>query len=296
MSSVESVPNPAQPPREVKGRRRGQRRFGLALALPIAALVLSGCNTNRLPGFGATPGDTTSSRSVYHLWQGFSVAAVIVGLIVIVLMSWSIIAHRRTSDAIPRQTQYHLPLEVVYTVIPILMVFGLFAATLVVENRQVANPATSVNIDVNAFQWGWEFLYPGTNALVVGQTTQDPVMVMPSNVNVHITLTSTDVLHGFYVHDFNFSRYALPGVANQFTFNAVQNGTYFGQCTQLCGMYHSLMYFKVKVVSPADYQQWLRSFNSAKDAAAAKAAMTALQQVLATGVPSKITNSSFGGN
>jgi len=242
---------------------------------------------NRLPGFGASPGVTTSSRSVYHLWQGFSVGAVIVGALVIALMLWSFAFHRRKGDAIPAQTQYHLPLEIIYTVIPILIVIGLFAATLVVENREVANPKTDVNIDVNAFQWGWEFLYPGHNAVVFGQTTQTPVMVMPSNENVHIQLTATDVIHGFYVHDFNFSRYALPGVYNDFTFRAVKNGTFFGQCTQLCGMYHSLMYFRVKVVSPAAYQAWLNSFNNAKAAKAAQAAMSALNQQLSTDVATK---------
>ncbi len=283
--------NPALSPQGAKDRRRGLRRGRRALALPVAALALSGCT---LPGFGASPGDTTSSKSVFHLWQWFSVGAVIIGLLVVVLMLWSIVMHRRKGDAIPVQTQYHLPLEVIYTVVPILIVFGLFAATLVVENKEVANPKTSVIVDVNAFQWGWEFLYPGHNALVYGQTTQNPEMVIPSNENVHINLTSTDVIHGFYVHDFNFSRYALPGVTNQFTLRATNNGVFSGQCTQLCGLYHSLMYFRVKVVSPADYQAWLDSFNNKQDAIKAQAAAASLQQELATGVASKPAYTKFG--
>ena len=283
--------NPALSPQGAKDRRRGLRRGRRALALPVAALALSGCT---LPGFGASPGDTTSSKSVFHLWQWFSVGAVIIGLLVVVLMLWSIVMHRRKSDAIPVQTQYHLPLEVIYTVVPILIVFGLFAATLVVENKEVANPKTSVIVDVNAFQWGWEFLYPGHNALVYGQTTQNPEMVIPSNENVHINLTSTDVIHGFYVHDFNFSRYALPGVTNQFTLRATNNGVFSGQCTQLCGLYHSLMCFRVKVVSPADYQAWLDSFNNKQDAIKAQAAAASLQQELATGVASKPAYTKFG--
>ena len=74
-------------------------------------------------------------------------------------------------------------------------------------------------------------------------------MVIPVNTNVHINLTSTDVIHGFYVKAFNFSRYALPGVLNQFTLEAVKTGNFYGQCTQLCGLYHSLMFFNVKVVT-----------------------------------------------
>ncbi len=242
-----------------------------------------------MPSFGASQGVTTSSRSVFHLWQGFSIAAAIIGVFVLLLILWAVLAYRRKGDRIPKQSQYHIPLELAYTVVPILIVFGLFAATLVVENKEVANPATKVTINVNAFQWGWKFSYPGSNAFVVGQTTQDPVMVMPVDTNVHINLTSTDVIHGFYVKEFNFSRFALPGVKNQFTFRAVNTGTFFGQCTQLCGLYHSLMYFKVKVVSVSDYQKWLASFS---DNTAAQNQQNVTNQQTSTGVPSKPTSSS----
>ena len=242
-----------------------------------------------MPTFGASAGDTTSSRSVYHLWQGFSIGAAIIGTLVLVLLAWAILRYRRKGDTIPTQYQYHIPLELTYTIVPILIVFGLFAATMVVENKEVANPPTKVTIDVNAFQWGWKFSYPGTNAVVVGQTTQTPVMVMPVNTDVHINLTSTDVIHGFYVKAFNFSRYALPGIDNQFTFRAVNTGTFFGQCTQLCGLYHSLMFFKVKVVSASAYQTWLASFTNS---AAAQAAAAAQAGQSATYVPTKVTNSS----
>ncbi|MDE3082454.1 MAG: cytochrome c oxidase subunit II [Acidobacteriota bacterium] len=257
-----------------------------AAALPLAALALSGCT---VPSFGANAGDTTSSRSVFHLWQGFSIGAVIIGTLVLVLLAWAMVRYRRRGDAIPVQSQYHIPLELTYTIVPILIVFGLFAATLVVENKEVANPTTKVTIDVNAFQWGWKFSYPGTNAVVVGQTTQDPVMVMPVNTDVHVNLTSTDVIHGFYVRAFNFSRYALPGIDNQFTLRAVNTGTFNGQCTQLCGLYHSLMFFKVKVVSQSAYQAWLAGFTNS---AAAQAAATAQLGQSATYVPTKVTNSS----
>lgn len=228
---------------------------------------------------------------MFHLWQGFSIGAVIIGALVIVLVLYAVLRFRRKGDNIPKQSQYHIPLELFYTVVPILIIFGLFAATLVVENKETANPKTNVTIDVNAFQWGWKFTYPGSNALVYGQTTQSPEMVMPVNTNVHIDLRSSDVIHGFYVHAFNFSRYALPGVLNQFTIRAVNTGTFFGQCTQLCGLYHSLMWFRVKVVTPAQYQAWLASYNNPTAASAAKAAGTATKQQISSIVPSKRTTS-----
>ena len=278
--------SPALPPQGAPTRTRGWRRVGRIAALPIAAFALSGCT---VPNFGVTKGATTSSSSVYHLWQGFSLGAVIIGAFVVLLILYAVLRYRRKGDRIPAQTQYHLPLEVLYTVVPILIVFGLFAATVVVENKVVANPKTNVVVDVNAFQWGWKFTYPGSSAVVVGQTTQNPVMEIPVNTNVHINLTSTDVIHGFYVKEFNFSRYALPGIVNQFTIRAVNTGTYFGQCTQLCGLYHSLMFFSVKVVSMSDYTTWLNSF---QNGSAAQAAQSATQQQTSSVVPSKTTKSS----
>ena len=165
---METPTLPPQGATKRAGRWRRVRRFA---ALPLAALVLSGCT---VPSFGAHAGATTSSKSVYHLWQGFSIGAVVIGGFVVILFVYAILRFRRKGDNIPRQSQYHLPAEVLYTVVPILVVFGLFAATLVVENKEVANPKTNVTVDVNAFQWGWKFTYPGTSTTVIGQTTQAP--------------------------------------------------------------------------------------------------------------------------
>jgi cytochrome c oxidase subunit 2 len=257
----------------------------------LAALALSGCT---VPSFGASPGVTTSSKSVFHLWQGFSIGAVVIGVFVVLLIAFAMLRYRRKGDNIPEQSQYHLPLELLYTIVPILIVFGLFAATLVVENKETANPKTSVIVNVNAFQWGWKFTYPGTNALVYGQTTQNPIMVIPVNTAIHVNLTSSDVIHGFYVKDFNFSRYALPGVKNEFTLLAQSTGTFFGQCTQLCGLYHSLMWFRVKVVSQSDYATWVASFNNPTAEAAAKAASKTTSQQTSSVVPSKGSTTKFG--
>jgi len=257
----------------------------------LAALALSGCT---VPTFGVTPGATSSSKSVFHLWQWFSILAVVIGGFVCLLILYAVLRYRRRSDNIPRQSQYHIPLELAYTIVPILIVFGLFAATLVVENSETANPTTNVTINVNAFQWGWKFTYPGTNAFVYGQTTQNPEMVMPVGENVHFNLTSSDVIHGFYVHDFNFSRYALPGVKNEFTFYAQNTGTYFGQCTQLCGLYHGLMWFRVKVVSQSQYAAWIATFDNPADAAAAKAAAKTTYQQTSAIVPAKGSTTKFG--
>jgi cytochrome c oxidase subunit II len=256
----------------------------VALAL-LAPFALSGCG---LSSFGAYPSATKTGRSTYHLWQGFTIGAIIVGAITLGLIIYAAVhfrARRQHEGTVPRQSQYHLPMEITYTVIPIIIVFVLFAFTVVVENQVTALPAVSADntIGVQAFQWGWRFSYPGFT--IVGQTTQTPTMVMPEDENVRISLTSLDVVHGFYIREFNFSRYALPGVINQFTFDAQTTGTFFGQCTQLCGLYHSLMWFKVKVVTPAQYTTFLATGRANAAKLSASAAGQAVQEQTSAGVP-----------
>jgi len=235
-----------------KSRRRPLALLGV---LGIAFLF-SGCT---LPSFGAFRGATTQARTTFHLWQGFFIAGLVVGGFVLILILWAIFRYRRRSDEIPKQTQYHTVLEIVYTVVPIMIVVVLFVFTVLAENKVDATPANpGARIHVNAFQWGWEFDYPG-GVKVIGQTTDAPTMVVPVGTDVQISLDSLDVLHGFYVPEFNFSRYASPGYTTTFDFNVLHTGVYRGQCTQLCGLYHSLMFFNVRAVTPSQYAVWLRA-------------------------------------
>ncbi len=254
MDSSLTGPSPHTPEIPGPGRNSPRRRLA-AILLAAGALLLTGC---QLPTFGAYKGATSQARSTYHLWQGFFIAGIIVGGFVLLLILWAVLRYRRRSDDMPVQTQYHTLTEIVYTVVPILIVIGLFVATVVVENTVTAvEPRPAASINVYAFQWGWEFEYPN-GVKIIGQTTDAPTMWVPTGQTVQITLRSYDVLHGFYVPEFNFSRYASPGYYTQFDFNVLHDGVYRGQCTQLCGLYHSLMFFNVRSVSPSAYQTWLR--------------------------------------
>ncbi len=251
-SSLTSPPSNT-PETPAPGRKRPRRLAAAAVAL--GAVLLTGC---QLPSFGFHKGSTSQAQSTFHLWQGFFITSLFVGGFVLLLILWAVFRYRRRSDDMPVQTQYHTLTEIIYTVVPILIVLGLFVATVVVENKVTAvepNPATKIH--VYAFQWGWEFEYPN-GVKIIGQTTDAPTMVVPTGQTVRVRLDSYDVIHGFYVPEFNFSRYATPGYSTYFDLNVLHNGVYRGQCTQLCGLYHSLMFFNVRSVSPSAYQTWLR--------------------------------------
>jgi cytochrome c oxidase subunit 2 len=258
--------------------RSRSRRLVVAAAV-LAPLLLAGCET---PSFGAFRGSTTQGQDTFKLWQLFFIAGLIIGGMVFLLILFTILRYhrrKRTAEGMPKQTQYHTVVEILYTIVPILIVLFLFVFTVITENRVTAvSPSPDVRVKVVAFQWGWEFDYPGhslrvngaaniVNGHIVGATKingrlvhEVPTMVIPAGKTVQIHLVSRDVIHGFYVPQFNFSRYAQPGFdAQYFDLNVVKPGMYRGQCTQLCGLYHSVMLFNVKAVTPAQFQTWIHS-------------------------------------
>jgi cytochrome c oxidase subunit 2 len=263
----------ADPTPQIPSPRR-RSRWLTAVALVVGAVLLAGC---KVPNFGEYPGATTQGRTENHLWQLFFISGLVVGGFVFLLIIWAIFRYRRRSEEMPRQTQYHTLLEVAYTVVPIIIVVILFVFTVFAENNVDATPAhPGATVTVHAFQWGWEFEYPGAPGAgcadpgkssanqnecvkVIGQTTQNPTMVIPVGTEVQINLNSLDVLHGFYVPEFNFSRYASPGYTTSFDFDPLHTGDFRGQCTQLCGLYHSLMFFNVRVVTQAQFTSWLHT-------------------------------------
>lgn len=248
-----------------------------ALALPV---VLGGC---QIPNFFEYRGATKQGQDTFRLYAGVTLAAVVVGVLVGGLILWAVLRYRRKSDEMPRQFQYHIPLEITYTIVPIVIVLIIFGFTFVTENNVdaiVHQPYAKVH--VTAFQWGWKFDYTYQHRYVEGVQQQNPDnvgvngktcvqsakvasdcfgpgLVMPVGKTVEITLVSNDVIHGFYVPQFNFSRYAQPGIRNVFDFNVLRPGIYRAQCTQLCGLYHSKMFFHVVALPLAQYRHWLRS-------------------------------------
>jgi len=236
-------------------RRRPLGRLGLIVGTLLLPFVLGGCT---LPTFFGYRGGTKQGHDEFLMYVGTFIAAIVVGGIVALLILWAVLRYKRRSEEIPRQFQYHSGLEIFYTIVPIVIVLVIFGFTVVTENNidnLAADP--TVNVTVTAFQWGWEFQYPKDNITVLGHTTQDPDMVLPAGETAQILLVSKDVIHGFYVPDFNFSRYAQPGVKNRFDLTVLKPGDYRAQCTQLCGLYHALMFFHVTALTPSQFQAWL---------------------------------------
>jgi len=234
-------------------------RRSLVILAP-ALLLLSGCANKSVTGF---PSDASSVNDVsYSLWTWAWIAAGVVGVFTAILIIWPAIFHRapKNGPEFPKQTQYNVPVEVAYTIIPFIIVAVLFYFTAVKEN-EIVKPAANVKheIAVNGIQWSWQFTYldAGKNVTVTGTPDKPPVMVVPLGERVRYTINSNDVVHGFWIPAFMIQIQNLPGVTNHLEFTANKLGDFPGRCNILCGRNHSQMLFTVRVVSPAEYETYI---------------------------------------
>lgn len=234
------------------------RRPGRKLApLLVVCTLLTSCGDGG-PAFGAPRGATRQGRDIFRLWQGSIWAALAVGALVWGLIIYCIVRFRRRSDQLPEQTHENVPLEIAYTVTPLLIVAALFAVNLRTLDR-VDHLSTdpSLTVKVTAFQWQWRFTYEEAGIEVVGTADQDPVLMLPTGTTVRLQLLSDDVQHSFYVPAFLFKRDTVPGMTNEVDLEVVKEGRYDGRCAEFCGLFHDRMGFVVQAVSRGEFDQWV---------------------------------------
>ena len=246
-------------------------KVGLAVVLSASLLSLGACAAEdkaQIKRLALPTPASDRAQPVYDLWHGAWLAAIIVGILVWGLILYAAFAFRRRHpDEIPVQTRYNLPIEILYTVAPIIVVLVLFYFTVNVQNQVVAKSSSTADhhVQVVGQQWSWTFNYVDDKALGgsttvydVGTTAERPTLYLPKGESVFFTLTSPDVIHSFWVPAFIFKLDVIPGRENTFELTPTTEGTFAGRCAELCGTYHSRMLFDVKVVSPADYAAHLR--------------------------------------
>ncbi len=262
--------------------RRKRRPAVLTAALGVvAALALSGCSSDSVRR-GFLPGDsaqevTNQTGRITSLWVGSWVAALAVGVIVWGLVIWCVIAYRkrRDDDTLPVQLRYHVPLEAMYIVLPILMVGVLYyftARDMAAITDTQGEP--DLTVQVVAKQWSWDFNYlddhvydTGQHAQNVGTTpgvlTDQPTLYLPVDETVRFVLNSRDVIHSFWVPAFLYKMDVIPGRTNEFQVTPQRLGTYVGKCAELCGEEHSSMLFNVTVVTRAEYDAHMADLRAA---------------------------------
>lgn len=237
----------------------------------LVSLAATGCSVEEVLRFGWPTGVTPQAERMRELWTWSAIAALVVGALVWGLMLWPVVFHRKRPGSgaeLPKQTQYNLPLELIYTGVPFIIILVLFYFT--VGTQDFVNDETEADlaVDVVSFQWNWEFRYPeeqtqqGQPISTLGSSEVVPLLVVPAERVVEYRISSRDVLHSFFVPDWLFKRDTFPRPEKNSSDNVFQNvidrpGAFVGRCAELCGTYHAMMNFEVRALPPDLFDDYL---------------------------------------
>ncbi len=245
-------------------------------ALPVAAedgLEIIGKPVDKLMGF--QPAVTELARDVQFL--DLMVLWIITGIsiFVTILLFFVIVRYNRRTNPNPSNFTHNSPLEVAWTVVPIVILTFIGAFSLPVLFKQQEIPEGEVHIKVSGYQWYWGYEYTdhefGFDSFMLERDeledygysqdeyllATDTAVVVPINKIVVMDVTGADVIHSWTIPSFGVKQDAVPGRIAQLWFKAEKEGIYFGQCSELCGKSHAYMPITVKVVSQEAYEKWL---------------------------------------
>lgn len=274
-------------------------------------MALAGCSAAEthgfLPGFvDGAPSATNQTDRVGGLWVTSWVILLIVGIVTWGLMAWALVMYRRRAGqtGLPVQLRYNMPIEILYTVIPLILILGMFFFT-AKDQAEIERPWAKPDVEITAIakQWAWDFQYDGeekdnSDAVWTMGVQADadangdidraklPTLVLPVDKKVTIDLQSRDVIHSFWIIDFLYKKDMFIGKDNSWSFIPTRIGEYDGKCAELCGEYHSMMLFNVKVVSQADYDAYLQTLRDEGNTGDITDAYDRLGNLPGTGAPS----------
>jgi len=200
----------------------------------------------------STRSDFGSVWSLY-LWIGVGVAAVVLGAVAFTLVRYRARPGRTVSKVAERNVLEITVASLILAIVA-LLVFRTFHTE---AKEDDSSRPDAVRIDVDAFQWGWKFTYPGQGVTVIGNSNREPNFAVPAGRPISFALTSSDVIHAMWIPGQRFKRDAIPGRVNYFDLEFDEDGREQGLCSEFCGLRHSNMHFGVWVLSNESYERWL---------------------------------------
>ena len=201
---------------------------------------------------------TEQAERIRDLWMFSNTVALVVAALVWGLVAFVVIRYRRRHDEIPSQHGENIPIEILYTLIPLAVLALFFALTVGVQRDATATvDDPDVVIDVVAFQWQWQFRYQEEGIVVTGTYEEPPIMVLPVGRTARLNLETADVAHSFWVPDFLSKRDVLPDVENEIDVDVTEAGEWRGVCAEFCGLDHYKMHFGVQAVSEDSFDAWV---------------------------------------
>jgi cytochrome c oxidase subunit 2 len=195
-----------------------------------------------------------------------------ISVFVLFLMVYACIRFRASRNPNPSKTTHNVAVEVLWTLIPCLILIVMAVPSFKILYKQDTIPKADVTVKAIGYQWYWGYEYPDENIIFESYMIEtkdlkenqprllavDNEVVVPVNKVVKVLITANDVLHAWALPSFGVKRDAVPGRINETWFKAEKVGTYYGQCSELCGIKHAFMPITVRVVSEEEYAEWLR--------------------------------------
>ncbi len=252
-------------------------RIGAA-AIPLSVMNATAVLADTLgqptdKGIGLQPsGDEVRDvAAFFHNWILLPII-IAISLFVLALLAWIAIRYNKKSNPVPARFAHNTPLEIVWTVVPVLILTFIAAFSFPLLYKYHDTPRADLTVKATGNQWYWAYEYPDqkiaeytSNLLPEAQAgtmyklaTTAP-LVVPVNKVTKVLVTGADVLHAFFVPAFGVQTTAIPGKVNEVWFKPRTVGTYYGECNELCGVNHAFMPIEVKVVSQADFDTWVAS-------------------------------------
>lgn len=255
---------------------------GATRAVALAALWLFSGNALADWELNMPRGVTEISAEVYDLHMAIFLVCVVIAVVVFGAMIYSIFRHRKSKGATPASFHHSTVVEVIWTLIPFAILVAMAVPSAETLLKMEDYSKSDMTVKVTGYQWKWHYdyldndveffssldresnrarqLHSGIDPNTVDNylLDVDNPMVVPVGEKVRILLTANDVIHAWWVPQLGGKKDAIPGFINEWWFKADEKGTYRGQCAELCGRDHGFMPVVVKVVSRAEYEQWIR--------------------------------------
>lgn len=210
---------------------------------------------------------------------------------VTILMAYIMIRFREKANPVPSKTSHNVLIEVIWTIAPVVLLLFMVVPSMQLLYMQDRLPETEITVKATGNTWNWQYTYPDfenideiiSNPLDETQATEqnkpyllgtDAPLVVPVGTRVKVLVTSVNNMHAWAVPSFGVKMDAVPGIINETWFKVYDEGTYYGQCSEICGILHYKMPIEVKVVSKAEFARWVANDGSFGDSIATNTSAT----------------------
>lgn len=249
-------------------------RFSMGVSAALMALsagaVQAAAPTPKALGFQEAATPLMEQISTFHSATLMPIITAI-SVFVLALLAWIVIRYNARANPTPSRTTHNVAIEIVWTVVPILLLLWIAAPSFAIIDKEDNLPEAELTVKAIGHQWYWSYEYPDYEGIAFDSLmvpdeelngrprllATDTHVVVPEDTIVKVLITSEDVNHAWAIPAFGVKRDAIPGRINETWFKVDEPGLYYGQCSELCGIKHGFMPITVEVVSKEAFDAWI---------------------------------------